>query len=366
MPTCTRNTRSRKRQRTAPLPGDSDIPGEQSDANIEEVIMSDPVPEQPTPQPESSSDSAEHRITADQSTPAEGAVEPPAPPVTNGQEATPMQTLRDNQSAANTLRGVAFDSAEALEKAGYYAETPRGKSSPVWTHLRRLTEKHPAFKSGKDNIFQCTWPKTAEQCRQAGKPESLKDGICGFKCSLTRVGNWFSTSNISRHNLTEHKAITDKSATIMVKDMDAVAAVVAHSTSESSSSNSKISITKSTSSLHQVDIVKSLRMQCDKDHQELIKARQMEYLVYSSTSPPLSVCRCPRFDALLKACWKKAKVTKEEAMKKRIQKEFLLFKILLYIELKVCSIYYCSPFAQIMHDGGTLKDRDKYQSLGLK
>ena len=71
--TRTHNTRSRKRQKTNPPSGDSNIPGEQSDAIVEEATGIDPVPEQPNPEPESSSDSAEHCIVANQATPAEGA-----------------------------------------------------------------------------------------------------------------------------------------------------------------------------------------------------------------------------------------------------------------------------------------------------
>ena len=56
-----------------PPSGDSNIPGEQSDAIVEEATGIDPVPEQPNPEPESSSDSAEHCIVANQATPAEGA-----------------------------------------------------------------------------------------------------------------------------------------------------------------------------------------------------------------------------------------------------------------------------------------------------
>ena len=68
--TRTHNTRSRKRQKTNPPSGDSNIPGEQSDAIVEEATGIDPVPEQPNPEPESSSDSAEHCIVANQATPA--------------------------------------------------------------------------------------------------------------------------------------------------------------------------------------------------------------------------------------------------------------------------------------------------------
>ena len=56
--TRTHNTRSRKRQKTNPPSGDSNIPGEQPDAIVEEATGIDPVPEQPNPEPESSSDSA--------------------------------------------------------------------------------------------------------------------------------------------------------------------------------------------------------------------------------------------------------------------------------------------------------------------
>ena len=59
--TRTHNTRSRKRQKTNPPSGDSNIPGEQPDAIVEEATGIDPVPEQPNPEL-IQFDSAEHCI----------------------------------------------------------------------------------------------------------------------------------------------------------------------------------------------------------------------------------------------------------------------------------------------------------------
>ena len=47
--------------------------------------------------------------------------------------------------------------------------------------------------------------------------------------------------------------------------------------------------------------------------------------------------------------------------------EYQVFRAILQIELNLCKIYYSGmPFGQIMYDGGTLKNKQKYQTVASK
>ena len=70
---------------------------------------------------------------------------------------------------------------------------------------------------------------------------------------------------------------------------------------------------------------------------------------------------------MLRTFWEGHENKDSPAVREFIKYEHLLFMCLIRIELAISSIYYSGqPFAQVMHDGGTLKDRNKYQSFGIK
>ena len=91
-----------------------------------------------------------------------------------------------------------------------------------------------------------------------------------------------------------------------------------------------------------------------------------KFIIYSSTNQSLNVCRCPRFQNLLKACWPKAKVTGIRPIKKTMGYEYLVGATLMAIDIRMCMNYYQEPFAQLSHDGGTMKNHKKHQSASIK
>ncbi|HIL95038.1 MAG TPA: hypothetical protein EYG51_03880 [Pseudomonadales bacterium] len=93
----------------------------------------------------------------------------------------------------------------------------------------------------------------------------------------------------------------------------------------------------------------------------------MNFIIYSKTNQALSVCECPLIRALCQTCWAQAKLPTRTTLRKLCKYEYLVFKAILRIELNLAKIYYAGmPFGQIMHDGGTLKNKQKYQTMGFK
>ena len=92
-----------------------------------------------------------------------------------------------------------------------------------------------------------------------------------------------------------------------------------------------------------------------------------QFITYSTTNQSLNVTRCPFFTDLIKTCNPKAKVARERVTREYISHHYLCFKNIVEMEFRLCELFYCStPYAQLMHDGGTLKNRDKYHSVGVK
>jgi hypothetical protein len=81
----------------------------------------------------------------------------------------------------------------------------------------------------------------------------------------------------------------------------------------------------------------------------------------------MTLCDCPLFEALLKTCWSEAETCARATLRPYCVLQHKVFKILVQIELEAAKIYYSGePFSQAMHDGGTLKNRNKYQNLAIK
>jgi len=107
--------------------------------------------------------------------------------------------------------------------------------------------------------------------------------------------------------------------------------------------------------------------QQDKRKNEEIRIGLANFVTFSKTSQPLTVCECPLLLKLLQTCWDGAKLPSHHTFRPYIIYQYLVFKLILQIELKVCLIFYSgTAFAQGMHDGGTLKNFKKYENFALK
>ena len=66
-------------------------------------------------------------------------------------------------------------------------------------------------------------------------------------------------------------------------------------------------------------------------------------------------------------CWPNARLPNSKTLRKFYFFEYQVFRAILQIELNLCKIYYSGmPFGQIMYDGGTLKNKQKYQTVASK
>jgi hypothetical protein len=66
----------------------------------------------------------------------------------------------------------------------------------------------------------------------------------------------------------------------------------------------------------------------------------MRFIIYSKTNQPLSVCDCPRLQALCEACWSNARLPNSKTLRKFYFLEYQVFRAILQIELNLCKIYY--------------------------
>ena len=191
-------------------------------------------------------------------------------------------------------------------------------------------------------MFQCVRPLSGEG-----------DGICGHLMKLHSMGKWFSGSNAKKHNLCCHSIITER-ASVLRKQSGAALL---------------------TANLRQV--LPSRQIQTDSAGAQLLRSwmasaqtlnvQIMEFLVYSTTSQPFTVLECPYFSKFLQTANRQAQAPTRSGIRSFCELEYKLFSFFLQIEMKICHLFYNgAPFAQTLHDGGTLRDREKYQSLGLK
>ena len=236
-------------------------------------------------------------------------------------------------AVAPNLRGKAWDSLADLTNAGFYEPAPSSIKSPLWYNWRKLSPKHPQY-DGRPGQFQCVHILRKSLSLRPGP----RDGICGVILRCRKAGKWFSSSNLTKHMLKMHKEITKKKA---AQFEDISAAVVAPAPKQSPFGVDK--------RLNTVPIA------------------LMKFIIYSKTNQPLSVCDCPQLQALCEACWSNARLPNSKTLRKFYFFEYRVFRAILQIELNLCKIYYSGmPFSQIMHDGGTLKNKQKYQTMGLK
>jgi hypothetical protein len=261
--------------------------------------------------------------------------------------------LREEELATDApLRGVAWDSLAKLEEAGFYDLTlPSSIKSSIWLNWRKLSKKHPKYVDCSPSAqFQCVM-KRSETLVSRNPFPGVDDGICGKMIQLPATGKWYRSSNLTNHTKSEHKMVTERSA----EHMASVASNVASSNVASS--------TPSSGTLAQAwSSGPTLRQK-----NERIRIALADFVALSTSSQSLSVCECPLLEKLLKACWEPAELPTHQTFRPYIGYQYLVFKLLLQIELMLCSIFYGGQaYAQLMHDGGTLDNHRKYENIALK
>jgi len=248
------------------------------------------------------------------------------------------------------LKGKCGDDLQALIDAGYYADIPPTSTSSIWPLCRHISSKHPMYDPLKPNSHQCT---------DVTAVPGMNGGICGKILSMHKIREGtFSSSNYTPHAQKVHKKITKKKSLIRK----------AMGTAITSSSMMLPASKKNRSNNHSaISVDLWLKNSKKKEQGMLMKRSIVTFVVYSTCNPALRIIKCPHFRHMLYCHNPEGPILDDKQLNEWIELETSLMFTIIQVVMELNSIYYANiPYGQLMHDGGTLNNRHKYQSIALK